>query len=93
MIIGYVAVEIKLFGVESLKEKRSIVKRFLNQIRKRFNISVCELDRMDSKEYLVIGMSMISNDRKHVDQVISEVTRFVEAESPGMITDVATGLV
>lgn len=34
MVVGYGTVIIKLFGITSLKEKRSIVKRLTNELKK-----------------------------------------------------------
>lgn len=90
MIIGTVRMTVRLFGVESLKEKRSIIKRFLNECRRKFNASVCELDLMDHKEYFVLGIAMISNERSHMDSMVTEVTNYLEKEAPGIVTDMKT---
>jgi len=50
MVVGYGTVIIKLFGITSLKEKRSIVKRLTNELKKRFEVSAIECGKQDSKD-------------------------------------------
>jgi len=42
MSVGVVSLRVRLFGVRSLKEKRGILKRLMNDLRKKYNISISD---------------------------------------------------
>ena len=90
MRVGTIEVTVALFGVNSLKEKRSIVKRFLNQLRARYHCAVCESDRMDSLSDFVFGCAVVANEGAHCDRMLQEILCYCEAEAPGPVTDVHT---
>lgn len=62
MLIGVVTITINLPGIQSLKQKRSIVKSLIERIKNRFNFSVAEVAANDSKLQAVIGMATVSNE-------------------------------
>ena len=47
MVIGVVSWELEVYGAQSLKEKRSVVKSLLDRLRQRHNVSVAETDHQD----------------------------------------------
>jgi len=61
-----------------LKEKRSIVKNLLNFIRKKYNVSVSEIGAQDSKDFLELGVAMISNDRDLIHNVFESIADYIE---------------
>ncbi len=44
MIIGACTITLQLYGLRSLKEKRSIVKSVLARMRSKFNVAAAEVD-------------------------------------------------
>jgi uncharacterized protein YlxP (DUF503 family) len=66
-----------LHGVQTLKEKRMIVKSVISRLRSRFNVSVAEIDRMDNRQVAVIGLAVVSNDKTHTISQIDTVLNFV----------------
>ncbi|RKX44858.1 MAG: DUF503 domain-containing protein [Thermotogae bacterium] len=78
MAIGYGTLELRLFGVSSLKEKRNITKSLLNDIRKRFNVSVIESGANDSKLVLEISYALVARTRAEVDAISESLVRFIE---------------
>jgi len=76
--VAICSLELGLYGVNSLKEKRGIVKRVINRTRDRFQIAVNEvgaLDRLDSAE---LGIALVSNDKSVANSVVDRVIQFVE---------------
>ena len=67
-----------LHGVTSLKEKRSIVKSVIGRLKSRFNASVSEVDRHDSKLYAVIGIAIVSNETRFIDQQFDAMITFMQ---------------
>ncbi|OBW63445.1 MAG: hypothetical protein A9183_06345 [Dehalococcoides mccartyi] len=61
----------------SLKGKRQLVQPLVRQLRSRFNISVAEVEEMDSWKTAVIGISCISNSAVVADQLLNKALAFV----------------
>lgn len=80
MIIGACSLELHIFEVYSLKEKRHVIKSILGRLQSRFNISVAEVDRFDVWQSSVIGFACVSNETKHVRSMISSVINFVDSD-------------
>ncbi|MBO8165652.1 MAG: DUF503 domain-containing protein [Thermotogae bacterium] len=69
MHFGYKSYVIKLYGIRSLKEKRSISKRLQNELKKSFNASVIESGKHDSKNWLEISAGMIANSKGELESL------------------------
>jgi uncharacterized protein YlxP (DUF503 family) len=78
MIVGVLKAHLHLHGVTSLKEKRSIVKSVIGRLKSRFNASVSEVDRHDSKLYAVIGIAIVSNETRFIDQQFDAMITFMQ---------------
>ena len=78
MNIGVAKMKFRLFGVSSLKEKRSIFRRLVNQIRKNHNVSVSEVEAQDSKEFLVLGLAMVSTSKDLIHNTFESIADYIE---------------
>lgn len=79
MIIIYSEVECRLYDAFSLKDKRSILKRMMNRIKKDQNVAITELDFYDLWQRTKIGIVTISNERVHAEQTIQNVLRIIDS--------------
>jgi len=69
-----------LFGdVHSLKEKRSLVRPLIAELRRRFELSVAEVDHLDLHRRASVGVAVVSPDRAHLVEVLDAVERTVAA--------------
>jgi len=80
MLIGSLQVELHLPACHSLKEKRFTLQGLKTRLRNRFNVSVAEVDYQDKWQRSVVGVACISNDRKHIDEMLQKVLRNIENE-------------
>ena len=48
MVVGVCTVQLEIFGNESLKGKRSVVKPILARVRDHFNVAAAEVDDLDA---------------------------------------------
>ncbi len=71
--IGVLTLEIHVEHSHSLKEKRHVVKSLKDRLRERFNVSVAEIDHLDSWQNSVIAAVTVSGDRVHAEQVLQAV--------------------
>jgi len=87
LFIGSVEIDLNLPGVNSLKEKRKIVKSLLARLQNKFNISISEVDLNDRMRSARIGAAVVSNDKIHADQVIAAVVRTIEGNPEVIVLD------
>ena len=78
MLIGMMTAHISLPGVTSLKGKRSVVKSLIGRLKSRFNISIAEVDHQDNKTRAVIGIAIVSNEGRFIDQQFDSIIQFMQ---------------
>lgn len=79
MWIGSLELDFLLGDVHSLKQKRSVVRPIIAEIKRRYGISVAETDHLDLHRRAGIGVAVIAADREHVVDVVTAVERFAAA--------------
>lgn len=85
--IGVLTLDIHVEQSHSLKEKRHVVKSLKDRLRERFNVSVAEIDFLDSWQSSVIAAVTVSRDRVHAEQVLQAV----EAHAASLLGGALTG--
>ncbi|MBA7478255.1 hypothetical protein ES707_13678 [subsurface metagenome] len=80
MIVGVLIAQLHLQGVNSLKEKRSIVKSLIGRLKSRFNVSIAEVDHQDNKASAVIGIAVVSNDNRFVNEQLDKIIDFMHKD-------------
>lgn len=78
-MIIYTEFECFLYEGQSLKNKRSVLKKITTKIRQDFNVSIAELDYHDLWQRTKIGIVTIANQRKHAEAVIQEVLQVIDS--------------
>lgn len=81
MIIGTCIVETTLFEVNSLKEKRHIIKSIIGRIQSRFNVSIAEVGNNDIWRRGTIGFACVTTSNKHANQIINNIIKFIENDN------------
>jgi uncharacterized protein YlxP (DUF503 family) len=77
MWIGAYEFDLLLGDVHSLKEKRSVVRPLVAELRRRFELSVSEVDHLDLHRRAGVGVGLVSADRAHLVEVLDAVERAV----------------
>jgi uncharacterized protein YlxP (DUF503 family) len=78
MCVGVLHIELLLRGNTSLKGKRQILKSIKDRTRRKFNVSIAEVDHNDLWQRAALAICCVSNDRKHANSMLSEVLNFIE---------------
>ena len=71
--ILFLAIELHIPHAHSLKEKRKHVKGIKDRLQSKFNASVAEIDALDDWQRSVIGITMISNDKRYLEKQSSSI--------------------
>jgi len=85
MIVGVCRIALLLPGCDSLKEKRSVVKRLLGRVRSRFNVAAAEVGDLDSRAHARLGFATVGSERDIVRGVLERVIDFVEEQYLGEV--------
>jgi uncharacterized protein YlxP (DUF503 family) len=62
----------------SLKAKRQVVRRVTDRVKARFNVAVAEVEDQEVWNRAVIALSLVGNDRRHVNEQMDKVFQYVE---------------
>ncbi len=85
MLVAVCQIELYLPGAGSLKEKRLVLQSLKTRIRQKFNVSIAEVDGADKWQTAVLGLSMVANERKLLDQAFSRVLSLIENDGRSQI--------
>jgi uncharacterized protein YlxP (DUF503 family) len=77
MWIGWLELDVLLGDVHGLKEKRAVVRPILAEIRRRFALSVAEVDLQDLHRRSTLGVAGVAGDHGHLVDQLDTVERFV----------------
>jgi uncharacterized protein YlxP (DUF503 family) len=82
MKIGVVRLTLRLHEPSSLKEKRRVLQSLIAQLRRRFNVSIAEIDRLDDWKSAVLGAAIVCNDGRVnnalLGKLVEAIGRFKE---------------
>lgn len=93
MHIASLTLELHLPGCRSLKEKRGRLKPMLARVHKKYNVSAAEIDYLDSHTASLVACVVVSNDSRHIQQLLSQIPPWLERRFPDlMIVDHHTDL-
>lgn len=62
---------------QSLKDKRKHIKGLKERLQSRFNASVAEIDALDEWQKSVVGLTLISNDRRYLERQYSAIEQLL----------------
>jgi len=77
MWIGWIEVDLLLGDVHSLKQKRSLVRPLVGELKRRLEVAAAEVDSLDLHRRTSIGATVVAADRAHVVQVLDAVETLV----------------
>jgi len=82
--------ELHLPACQSLKDKRAILKSLKDRLHNRFNVSVAETAHQDLWQRAELAASVVSNERRHAENVLREVDQMIAAADGARIVDTST---
>jgi uncharacterized protein YlxP (DUF503 family) len=85
--IGVLQLELEVIDAMSLKDKRRVVKSIKDRIAHGHNVSIAEVGALDEHRRSILGIAMVSNDRRYVEGALSKLVDFVKMVPQVSITD------
>jgi uncharacterized protein len=77
MWAGVLSLDLLLGDVRSLKEKRSLVRPIVAELRKKFDVAAAEAGHADKHRRTVIGVAVVATDKGHCVEVLDACERLV----------------
>jgi len=75
--VGAVELDVLFGDVHSLKQKRSLVRPVIAELRRRFEVAAAEAGHVDLHRRSLIGVAAVAADAGHVREVLAACERLV----------------
>lgn len=85
--VGLLTVDLCVTDAMTLKDKRQVIRSILDRTRNRFNVAVAETDRNETRRRAQLAFASVSNDGKHIEQVMARVLAAVERDRRIVVED------
>ena len=79
MYVGTLRLDLLLGDVRSLKQKRSVVRPVVAEVRRRFDVAVAEVDGLDLHRRAVVGVAAVASTAGHCRELLDACERLVAA--------------
>ena len=80
MHVATLTVTLLLGEGSSLKDKRQVIKGLIATVRRKFNVSIAEIDDLDAWRRATLGIATVSNDPRHANRVLDKVLDVLESQ-------------
>ncbi len=77
-------IELNLPGLNSLKEKRSVLKSLIARLHKEFNVSAAEVDLHDVWQATTLGVTTVSTSPVHAQNLLNNLVTWIETYRPDL---------
>lgn len=78
MVVGVCHIGLIIHGNHSLKGKRRVLKKVVDKVKNRFNVSIAEVGSNDLWQRAEIGLTAVGNDRAFINSLLDKVVDFIE---------------
>lgn len=83
-----IEVTLHLYYVDSLKEKRRIIRSILDHTHHRFQISTAEIGYLNSLGRSSIGFGIATNNLQNGEKILQKVINYIDEQSAVEIIDI-----
>lgn len=77
MFVGALTLDLLLGDVHSLKEKRSVVRPVIAELKRKYDVSAAEAGHLDLHRRALVGVAVVAADAQHVRDVLDGCERLV----------------
>jgi uncharacterized protein YlxP (DUF503 family) len=77
VVVGTLVVDLLLGDVHSLKQKRSVVRPIVAELRRRYQVAAAETGSVDLHRRAELAVAVVSSTRRHAEEVLDGCERLV----------------
>ncbi len=78
MVVGVLQLTIFISSSQSLKDKRSVLRKIKSRVRNEFNVSISECGDHDLWQRALLGICQVGVDQAYIDGALQAVVRFID---------------
>ena len=79
MFVGSLSLDLLLGDVHSLKQKRSVVRPIVAELKRKYDVSAAEAGHLDLHRRTLVGVAVVAADAGHCTSVLDACERLVVA--------------
>jgi len=87
MLVGLLQIDLFIGQSDSLKAKRYVISSIKDRIKNRFNVSIAEVGNNDKWQRATLGLAMVANEKKILEQTCSKILNFMDDNDQVEILD------
>lgn len=87
MHVATCVITLQIYGADSLKAKRRVMKPLLSRLPKHFNVAAAEIDCHDSWQTAVIALVTVGNDPGYLHSLLEKSVTWIEANRPDAVVE------
>ncbi|MBM4067530.1 MAG: DUF503 domain-containing protein [Planctomycetes bacterium] len=87
MLVGTLRVRLLLRESRSLKDKRQVVKSIKDRLHNSFNVSIAEVEALDHRQLVVLGLAMVSNESHHLKVALGQIVEALRSHPVAELLD------
>ncbi|MHB1845623.1 MAG: DUF503 domain-containing protein [Deltaproteobacteria bacterium] len=78
MVVGILRLSLSIPAGDSLKGKRHVLRKVIDRVKARFNVSIAEVADNDLWQRATLGVAAVGNDRRFINETLDKVLGFIE---------------
>lgn len=85
--IGVLQFSLEIPYAESIKDKRNVIKALKDRLRRSFNVSISEIEDLDSATIATLGAVVAGSDIGHLNSTMDHLLNELREWRDGTLTD------
>jgi hypothetical protein len=80
-------ITLQLYGIDSLKDKRRVIKSILTRLPHHFNVATAEIDNHDTWQTSVICIVSVGNDPGYLHGLMEKAVSWIEVNQRAAVVE------
>ncbi|MDN6162532.1 MAG: DUF503 domain-containing protein [Atopostipes sp.] len=86
-ILG-IEITLHFYSVQTLKEKRRILRSILDRSHHKYKVANAEVGYLDNLSRTSLGFALVSNNRQEAERILQKVINLIDIRSEVEIVDI-----
>lgn len=82
MYVAAAKISLHIPASQSLKDRRRVLRSLVDRTRQKFGAAVAEVGGQDTWQVAAVGVSVVSSNASHAQEMLDQVVSFIEEFSP-----------